>query len=72
MELQDFSALSARDDRDDGRAARESRVHVAAVRDAVAALLALSVEQRVGVTLRRARGDDRGAARVQRVVRAAA
>ena len=39
VELQDFSALSARDDRDDGRAARESRVHVAAVRDAVAALV---------------------------------
>ena len=39
-ELQDFSALGARSDRDDGRAARESRVHVAAVRDAVAALCA--------------------------------
>jgi aerotaxis receptor len=38
-ELQDFSALSERDDRDDGRAARESRVQVAAVREAVAALV---------------------------------
>ena len=49
-ELQDFSALGARGDRDDGRAARESRVHVAAVRDAVAALVVAPrlVEQRVG------------------------
>jgi aerotaxis receptor len=37
-ELQDFSALSERTDRDDGSAARESRERVASVRAAVAAL----------------------------------
>jgi PAS domain S-box-containing protein len=37
-ELHDFSALAEREGRDDGRAARASRAHVAAVRDAVAAL----------------------------------
>lgn len=38
-ELQDFSALGEREDRDDGRAARESAGHVAAVQSAVAALV---------------------------------
>lgn len=38
-ELQDFSGLSERDNRDDGRAARESELCVAAVRSAVAALV---------------------------------
>ena len=39
VELQDFSALSERQDRDDGRAARASRAQVGAVREAVAALV---------------------------------
>jgi aerotaxis receptor len=38
VELQDFSALGEREDRDDGRAARDSRTQVVAVRRAVAAL----------------------------------
>lgn len=37
-EIENFSALGDRADRDDGTAARESRVRVAAVREAVAAL----------------------------------